>query len=172
MLDALQTKLPCLTELLMLRLPPWVFLCSAPRSGGGWPTDCITRAPLPSGLSLSLASGRHLPKIWRQEERRFGGIFLHFLPPSSFRCRLWLFPSTATAPACRGLPAQPASQCQGNSSPALQPPAIARLWEPQRSYGCPHPCPPSPFIEMSLLDHPRGFVIPAGIPNDRIFKRA
>ena len=58
----------------------------------------------------------------------------------------------------------------------VEPPAMVGLQEPLCSYGFLQPYPsypyahPSPFIEISLLDHPRGSVIPAGTLNDTTFK--
>ena len=137
----------------------------------------LVQANVNALFPLGLASERYLLKIWRQEDR---GLGYSSPAPASFLVQVLTMatPIHSYSFCLVGPRAQPASQWQGKCFSALsgtgggQPPAVARLWEPQYSYRVPQPCPPSPFIKMSLLDHLREFVIRAGISNDGRFKRA
>lgn len=164
----------------MFHLPPGAFPCSVLQGEPRLQPDLWTAShglPCPPSYCwVWLVKGT----CWRSEGKRTEVWGYSSPTPASFLVQVlaMAIPIHSYSFCLVGPRAQPASQWQGKCFSALsgpgpgQPPAVARLWEPQYSYGFPQPCPPSPFIKMPLLDHLREFVTPAGISNDGPFKTA
>lgn len=151
--------------LAMLFAPLEPLLCPAV-SSRRLTTGYISRAPMPSELPAEDLKAKGI---------KMEGIFLHFLPSYLFSPAVSIFIHSYGFYLVGPLAAP--SRWQRNTPPALSHRRRGSLLPllDSGSYHLPlgslnHDPHPGPFIKISLLDHPRGFVTPARIQTDTIVK--